>query len=123
MISCNCGVMVGSISRGGTGLFSRRSFMIRKGLSPVNGTLPRQHFVEHHAERIEIAAGIAALAFDLFRRNVVGRAHGLGEFGEGEPAGFGTAGDAEIDELDVVVFVDHYVFWLQVTMHDAGEWM
>ena len=42
-----------------------------------------QHLVKHYAEGKEVAASIAPLAFDLFRRNVVRRAHGLGEFREG----------------------------------------
>ena len=92
---------------------------MRKGFVPEKRHLAGQHFVEHDAQGIEIAAGIAALSFDLLGRNVVGRAHGGRELGESEAAGASIAGDAEVDELDVVVLVDHYVFRLQVAMHDA----
>src|SRR6266436_5077522 len=40
MISCNWGEIAGSISRGGTGLLSSRSFMVAKGLGPRKGTSP-----------------------------------------------------------------------------------
>ena len=90
-----------------------------EGIGAGKGHFARQHLVEHHAERVDVAAGIAALSFDLFGRNVVGRAHGRRELGEGDAAGAGVGGDAEIDELDVVVGVDHDVFGLQVAMHHA----
>src|SRR5690349_19665196 len=39
--------------------------------------LSGEHLVEHHAQSVDIAAGVASLAFDLLGRNVVRGAHGL----------------------------------------------
>ena len=63
--------------------------------------------------------GVAALAFYLLGRDVVGCAHDLGELGEGEPAGAFLAGEAEVDELDGVIRADHDVLRLEVAVDDA----
>ena len=83
------------------------------------GQLAGKHLVENHAHGINVGAAVAALAFHLLRRDVVRRAEGGGEVGIGEAARRGVAGDAEVDQLDVVVVVDHDVFRLQVAVDDA----
>jgi len=38
----------------------------------------RQDFIQNHAERVDVASGIAAFSAHLFGRNVIRRAHHLG---------------------------------------------
>ena len=94
--------------------------MMAKGLGPWNGTSPGQHFVEHHAQRVDVAAGVAALGFHLLGRNVVRAcpwpAVSLAKVSRRDALG---AGDAEIDELHVVLRIDHDVFRLQIAVHHA----
>ena len=59
--SCNCGEIEGSNSRGGMGLFNRRSFMIANRLGPWKGVLPvRRH--EEWRFRQRLAKSPAATA-------------------------------------------------------------
>ena len=93
--------------------------MAARGEGPVKGQFAGEHFIEDYAHGVDVGAAVAALAFDLFGRDVVGGAEGGGEVGVGETAGGGVAGDAEVDQLDVVVVVDHDVFRFEVAVHDA----
>src|ERR1700722_6200920 len=81
--------------------------------------LAGEHLVENDAHGIEIGAAIAALALHLLWRNIVGRAQHGGEVGVCKAARRSVAGNAEIDELDVVIFIDHDVLGLQVAMNNA----
>ena len=77
--------------------------MMANGLGPWNGRFAGEHLVEHDAQRVDVAAGIAALALHLLGGDVIGRAHHLRKLGERQPPRAGLAGDAEIDQLDVVL--------------------
>ena len=101
MISCNSGEMVGSISRGGIGIIQQAVVHDRERIRALKRRLAGKHFVEHDAQRVDVAARIAALALHLLGRNVFRRAHYLRKLGECQPARAGLAGDAEIDQLDV----------------------
>ena len=111
--------MLGSISRGGIGIIQQPVVHDGEGIGPLKRGLAGQHFVEHDSQRVDVAAAVAALALDLFGRDVFGRAHHLGKLGERQPARAFLAGDAEVDQLDAVFGIDHDVFGLQVAMHDA----
>ena len=43
---------------------------------------PGCHFIQHDAERIDVAAMINAFAARLFRRHIGGRAEGRADFGQ-----------------------------------------
>ena len=90
-----------------------------EGVGSGEGNGPGEHLVEHDAEGVDVAARVSALSADLLGRDVVGRAEALGEVAEGEAAGAGVGGDAEVDEADVVVVVDHDVLGLHVAVDDA----
>ncbi len=90
-----------------------------EGVGAGEGELAGEHLVEHDAEGVDVAAGVAALAFDLLGGDVVGRAHALREVGVGEAARAGVGGDAEVDEADAIGVVDHDVFGLEVAVDDA----
>jgi len=89
------------------------------GVGAGEGELTGEHFIEDDADGIDVGPAIAALAFDLLGRDVIGGADGGGEVGVSEAAGGCVAGYAEVDELDVVVVVDHDVFRLEVAVNDA----
>jgi len=90
-----------------------------EGIGSGEGNGAGEHLVEHDSEGVDVAARVSALATDLLGRDVVWRAQALGEVSEGEAAGAGVGGDAEVDEADVVVAVDHDVFRLHVAVDDA----
>ncbi len=83
-----------------------------KGARPMERNFARQHLVEHHAQRVDIAARIAPLRFHLLRRDIVRRPHGLRQFGKRQPPHPCAPGDPEIDELNVVLAIHHDVFRL-----------
>ena len=66
----------------------------------MNGTSPRQHLVEHDAQRIDVAALVAALPLHLFRRNVVRRAQRRRRIHKRQPPRIFLHRDAKIDQLD-----------------------
>ena len=47
---------------------------------------PCKHFVQHDTSCINIAPSITAFAPDLFRGNVIRRAHDLRQFAKGQPS-------------------------------------
>ena len=47
-----------------------------KGVRPLKRNFSREHFIQHHAQRVEVAAGVPALPFHLLRRDVIRRSHG-----------------------------------------------
>ena len=60
-----------------------------------------------------------AFPVHLFRRDVVGRAHGLREFREREAPHSRLPRDSEVDELDAIISIDHDVVRLEVAVNDA----
>ena len=62
---------------------------------------------------------VPAFPFYLLGRDVIRRSHGLRQLGERQAARARIAGDAEVDQLDVVVLIHHDVFRLQVAVHHA----
>ncbi len=90
----------------------------RHGGVAGEGRPPDRHLVEDDAERVDVAAGVDALAFGLLGREVRGRAHdgaGLGE----ALLGVDGPGDAEVGDLDLAVGGDQHVARLHVAVHDA----
>ena len=92
-----------------------------------NGVRAGQQFVQQHAQRIDVAAGvdIQPAHLRLLGRHVERRADQLREageqglFGQLLPGGFG---DAEVDHLDhrpAVVQRDQHVGRLEVAVNDA----
>lgn len=67
----------------------------------LEGVLPGQHAVEHHAKRVDIRAGIQGFPAQLFGRGIAHRtqkAGGLGAEGKGNVAE--ELGNAEIQDFD-----------------------
>ena len=102
--------------------------MVSAAVSPLNARSPRQHLVEHGAERKHVGAMIDGQAAHLLRRHVAERAEhdaGVGRHarrrGSFVGAGFDRLGETEVENLDVVVARDHHVLGLQVAMHDAAR--
>src|SRR5476649_202239 len=90
-----------------------------KRIWPGKWRLPGEHFIQHHAQRVDVAAGIAPLTFYLFGGDVFGRSHDLRQLGERETPASGLGGDAEVDELDLVVLVDHDILGFQIAVDHA----
>src|SRR5208337_3042822 len=86
---------------------------------PREGRLAGKHFVEHGAERVDVAALIAALALYLFGRDVIGRAKSGRERSLRDAARVFLQGNAEVDDLDAIAFADHDVLGLQIAVHHA----
>ena len=87
---------------------------------PGKWHLSCQHLIEHYAKSVNVAPGGSAFRFHLFRRDVVGRAHCASKLAKCQSAPVRCTGDAEIDQLDVVLGVDHNVFRFQIAMHDVA---
>ena len=89
----------------------------------------REHLVEHDAERVDVCARVERLTTRLLRRHVTGRARvracfcfvRLRRVGRGERRRrelFIEQRDTEVEDLDVAVVAQHYVFGLDVAVHD-----
>ena len=80
------------------------------------------HLVEHHAERVDVAAGIDGIALGLLRGEVGRRTHhraGLGQVLGGARAD--GPGDTEVGHLDLAGgVVDQHVAGLDVTVDDPA---
>ena len=62
--------------------FARRNRLFQKAVVralSLKGRFARQHFVQHHAEGVDVAAGIVAFSVQLFRRSVFRYSHDLGQ--------------------------------------------
>ena len=82
---------------------------------------PAEHFVEHHAHRVDVRALIHVHAALLLRSHVVWRAHdeaGLGG-GGGFRRRFGQPRQAKVRDLHMALGVHHDVGRLDVPVHDA----
>ena len=75
-----------------------------------------QGMVERAAEAVHVGEESLALAFDFFRRDVIGRAFGDGG---GFRLGFGAAGQAEIHQLRFVIGVEENIARLDVAMEQV----
>ena len=83
------------------------------------GLAPRKQFEESHAQRVQIAAGVAFFALDLFRRHIERSAQPLARPGQhgGNVVGLG---DPEIQHDGPAAAVDPDVRRLQVAMHHVA---
>ena len=80
---------------------------------------PGQHLVQHHAEGVQVAAGVGRLAPGLLGREVGGGSHhcpGLGQAGGGP--GTRHQGDAEVGDLHVPVGAQQHVLWFDIAVDD-----
>src|SRR6266567_915438 len=111
-------------------LSERAAHFVEAGLQEflgVEGRFAGEQFVEEHAERVDVAAGVYIHAGDLglFRTHVGGGAEELLEAGEDGLLGqfhLGGFGDAEINDLGhrhAVVDGDQDVRRLEVAVNDA----
>jgi hypothetical protein len=80
----------------------------------LEGHAPRQHLVENHAQRVEIAAAVDVEPLDLLRRHVGGRPHR--EARARAPIAAEEAGDAEVHDLRRAVRCDDDVGRLDVAV-------
>ncbi len=75
-----------------------------------------EEFVEHQAQRVNVAFGADARAFQLLRRHVGGGA--VAHLGAGKL--IGNRGQSEIHDDDFAALVDHDVLRLEVAMNHAA---
>ena len=78
---------------------------------------PGQHLVEHDAQRVDVAAGIAFPFQPLLRRHVVQRAHQRA--GDGVARAADDLGDAKVADDGLPAPGQHDVGWLDVAVDDA----
>ena len=78
---------------------------------------PGEHAIERDAEREDVGAFIRGRAGKQLRRHVTARAGHLERFAFVEPA---QTGNAEIDDLQPAVRLEHHVLGLDVAVNDAG---
>ena len=76
------------------------------------------HFIEHDAQRKNVAAAIYRAALHLFRRHVAGSAHHVGGLLDG--AELQNLGGAEVRDLDGIVGGEHEVRRLDVAVDDVA---
>ena len=76
MISSTCGEILSLRLRGRDGIAAQAAVHDDERVGPFERGDAGDHLVEDRAEAVDVGAGIAAFAFDLFGGHVVGRAHG-----------------------------------------------
>ncbi len=86
-------------------------------LSPTNGSRTGQHLVERDTQRVEIRARRGLLTARLLRRDIVGGAEGHAGLGHG--GGERALGDAKVGDLDLAIWPDDDILWLDVAMNEA----
>ena len=74
---------------------------------------------QHAAERIDVSPRITALASNLLRSHVIGRAAHIRKMPERHAACTEAQGNAEIGQLQLAILRDQDVLRLEVPMHDA----
>ena len=84
---------------------------------PLVGQATGDHLVEHHAGRVDVAAGVDVAAPGLLGGDIVDGAQGL--LGQGGLGGGGEPGDAEVGHLQAAVPQHHDVVGLDVPVDDA----
>jgi len=84
----------------------------------TEGDLAGQELVHHDAPRVDVAAGVAALALGLFGAHVVGSAEAVGQVLPGEPPRPLEHGRAEVGDLQTTVVGDEDVLRFEISMHD-----
>jgi len=82
------------------------------------GQSASQTFVQKHAQRINVGALIAAIAFDLLGRHVIGRANLRRHLAPGDAARALHKRDAEIHHLRAAIGRDNDILRLQVAVED-----
>ena len=91
----------------------------RQRIRPRERRLAGEHLIEHRAQRVDVAALVAALALHLLGRDVVGRAQRRREPHLRDAPRILLQCDAEVDDLDAVAVAHHDVLRLQVAVHHA----
>ena len=108
---------LGPMGRGqGNRLFRMGVVEKSNGIGAI-GSSSRQHLERQHADRIEIGTRIESTRDEELGCHVLGRAHRRsrpGQLGEAR-----HTRDAEIDELDPSVAIEHEVLGFQVTVYDT----
>ncbi len=84
----------------------------------VVGLLAGQHFVQHDAETVDIAARVDLLAMALLRAHVVRRAEDQSLVGHFHLQRH-VFGETEIDQRDAAVVAQHHVSGFQIAVQDA----
>ncbi len=85
-----------------------------KGSIGVKGDRTRNHFIQHHPQRVNVAALVAMLALALLRRHV-GRCAGQGP-GLGILCPTDNSGDAEIGQDNLSLLVNHHIGRFEIAM-------
>ena len=89
----------------------------RQGRVALERHPARDHLEEDRAQRVDVRPLVGVLALDLLGRHVLGRPddHSLG----GHAGGAQGAGDPEVHDLGVPLFIHHDVLGLEVPVDDA----
>ena len=84
----------------------------------IEGNLPRQHFIQHDSQRIDVGFFVHIAASGLFRRKVVHRSHdGSGLVGRYRRCADGF-GNAKIRDLRYAVGGNQYIVRLDIPVDD-----
>ena len=116
-IASSDGEIDGTSELGGRGGSERWRSAIATTDSPSNGTVPGEQLVEHHPDRVEVAARAHRKALCLLGREVARGAHDRAGLGDLRGA---RLRDPEVGDLDAALLVDDHVVRLQVAVHDAA---
>ena len=103
---------------GGLGIFVGLGAQERVGVGALKGEVLGEHLVQHRADGVDVGAGVATTAADLFGGHVVGRAERRGEAGPGEAALRFVERDPEIEDLHFPVGGEEDVLGLDVAVND-----
>src|SRR5438105_1896386 len=108
----------------GINLTRRNGFLVDNFVDDRGDVLSRErlfagnHFIEHDAERKNIAAAIHRAALHLFGRHITGRAHNVRGLLRG--AKLKNLSGAEVGNFDGVVGSEHQVGGLNVAVNDVA---
>src|SRR5437660_709315 len=78
-----------------------------------------EHFIEHHANSINIGTSCTTLALELFWGHIIRRADGTGKAAPGHASRTLEQSDTEINDFNITVLLDHDVLRLDITVKDT----
>ena len=107
----------GATSRSGCGFLCRRISITACGVRRLERRLAGDELVQHDPERVDVAALVGRIAFDLLRRHVRRRAEHRAARGHARVAD--RAREPEVGDADAALLVDEHVLRLEIAVDDA----